>query len=196
MAVSEEPLAYFLTWVTYGTWLPGDERGWTDYQRGWKLPDSKLAEECKLRMSEDAVVLNATQREAVERQIRETCRHNNWTLHAVNCRSNHVHVVVSGRASTKRLRATLKAYATRCLKTLSFSQPNSENMESVNTGFESATSKSPSKADGVTDQSNRERWWADRGSIHWIYSEESLFTVIEYVLEGQDGKRVRSRKPR
>ena len=24
-----EPLAYFLTWTTYGTWLPGDERGWS-----------------------------------------------------------------------------------------------------------------------------------------------------------------------
>jgi hypothetical protein len=23
----DEPLAYFLTWTTYGTWLPGDERG-------------------------------------------------------------------------------------------------------------------------------------------------------------------------
>ena len=23
-----EPLAYFITWTTYGTWLPGDERGW------------------------------------------------------------------------------------------------------------------------------------------------------------------------
>jgi hypothetical protein len=22
-----DPLAYFLTWTTYGTWLPGDERG-------------------------------------------------------------------------------------------------------------------------------------------------------------------------
>ena len=22
-----EPLAYFLAWTTYGTWLPGDERG-------------------------------------------------------------------------------------------------------------------------------------------------------------------------
>jgi hypothetical protein len=24
----DEPLAYFLTWTTYGSWLPGDERGW------------------------------------------------------------------------------------------------------------------------------------------------------------------------
>ncbi len=23
-----DPLAYYLTWPTYGTWLPGDERGW------------------------------------------------------------------------------------------------------------------------------------------------------------------------
>jgi hypothetical protein len=26
-----EALAYFLTWTTYGTWLPGDERGWVQY---------------------------------------------------------------------------------------------------------------------------------------------------------------------
>ena len=26
----DEPLAYFLTWTTYGTWLPGDGRGWVE----------------------------------------------------------------------------------------------------------------------------------------------------------------------
>ena len=26
----EETLAYFLTWTTYGSWLPGDERNWVD----------------------------------------------------------------------------------------------------------------------------------------------------------------------
>ena len=34
-----EPLAYFLTWPIYGTWLPGDERGWVEYRHGWQLPD-------------------------------------------------------------------------------------------------------------------------------------------------------------
>ena len=24
---TDEPIAYFITWTTYGTWLPGDERG-------------------------------------------------------------------------------------------------------------------------------------------------------------------------
>jgi len=23
-------MAYFITWTTYGTWLPGDERCWVD----------------------------------------------------------------------------------------------------------------------------------------------------------------------
>jgi hypothetical protein len=26
-----EPLAPFLTWPTYGTWLPGHERGWVQF---------------------------------------------------------------------------------------------------------------------------------------------------------------------
>jgi hypothetical protein len=30
-----DPIGYFLTWVTYGTWLPGDARGWVQLeQRG------------------------------------------------------------------------------------------------------------------------------------------------------------------
>jgi hypothetical protein len=31
-----DPLAYFLTWTTYGTWLPGDERGWCKRTKGFK----------------------------------------------------------------------------------------------------------------------------------------------------------------
>ena len=26
----DDPLALFLTWTTYGLWLPGDERGWVE----------------------------------------------------------------------------------------------------------------------------------------------------------------------
>src|SRR5260370_32962952 len=34
-----DALAYFLTWPTYGTWLPGDERGWVKHGEGFQLPD-------------------------------------------------------------------------------------------------------------------------------------------------------------
>src|SRR5256885_16629826 len=90
-----EPLAYFLTWATYGTWLPGDERGWVEYRHGWRLPDPVRKLEAAAKMTEDACLLDPEQRAVVERQIAETCRVRGWVLHAVNCRSNHAHVVVT-----------------------------------------------------------------------------------------------------
>ncbi len=43
-----EPLAYFLTWSTYGTWLPGDERGWITHTAG----SSQTPPECWRRKRE------------------------------------------------------------------------------------------------------------------------------------------------
>ena len=33
-----EPIAYFLTWTTYGSWLPGDQRGWVQYRAEYSFP--------------------------------------------------------------------------------------------------------------------------------------------------------------
>ena len=115
--MSDEPLGYLLTWVTYGTWLPGDPRGWVEYHRGWKFPNPVRELEARAAMTEDSCVLNEAQRRAVEAQISETCRQRGWHLHDVNCRSNHVHLVVTAfRTSPKKIRSDLKAWATRCLK--------------------------------------------------------------------------------
>ena len=112
-----DPLRFFLTWVTYGTWLPGDARGWVEYHAGWQLPDPILELESHAHMTEDACRLNEDQRLAVEAQLAETCRHRRWSLHAANCRTNHVHVVVSvAGVHPKKIRTDLKAWATRCLK--------------------------------------------------------------------------------
>ena len=94
---SKDPIAFFLTWVTYGTWLPGDDRGWVEYQHGWQLPSCDLEADCEARKNEDAVRLTPDQRNRVEEQIVETCQHRGWHLHAANCRSNHVHAVVSAK---------------------------------------------------------------------------------------------------
>ena len=69
-----EPLAYFLTWSTYGTWLPGDERGWIEYGHGWLLPDAVRKLEAEASMTEEACRLDGDQRDLVERQIAETCK--------------------------------------------------------------------------------------------------------------------------
>ena len=113
-----EPLAYFMTWSTYGTWLPGDDRGWIEYGQGWQVPDPIRKLEAAARMTEDACRLDAEQRAVVERQIAETCRFRGWELHVVNCRSNHLHVVVTADQDPKIVRNQLKAWCTRRLKEL------------------------------------------------------------------------------
>ncbi len=113
-----DPVGYFLTWVTYGTWLPGDPRGWVKYRAGWQHPDPIREREAKALMAEDACILTREQRRAVESQIDETCARRGWTLHAVNCRSNHVHVVVTAEVSDPdKIRIDLKAWSARALKT-------------------------------------------------------------------------------
>lgn len=150
-----EPLGFFLTWATYGTWLPGDARGWVEYQHGWKLPDPVRELEAKAIMTEEACRLGDSQRLAVEAQFAETCQYRSWHLHAVNCRTNHVHAVVSARETPpKKIRADLKAWATRRLK--------------------------------QSFDPERDNWWADRGSIRFLFDEDSLAIAIEYVLEAQD----------
>ena len=40
-----EPLAFLLTWTTYGTWSPGDERGWNRKGKpGAHLPNALFVE--------------------------------------------------------------------------------------------------------------------------------------------------------
>ena len=113
-----EPLAYFLTWTTYGTWLPGDERGWN--QKGEPTPQRPIAlfaEMAESRMTEAEFRLSTSDREIVEATIRKHCDIRRWTLHAVNARTNHVHVVVTAqRYAPETVYEQFKAWCTRHLK--------------------------------------------------------------------------------
>jgi len=116
---------YFITWSTYGTWLPGDERGWILHEDGWQKPDPVRELESKARMKEDACLLEEAQRQAVNVQIEETCSHRGWTLHAVNFRTNHVHVVVfAPGAKPDKVTKDLKSWATRRLKEINPTRMN------------------------------------------------------------------------
>ncbi len=109
-----DPLAFFLTWTTYGTWLPGDERGWVDDRLRQSAPQLRRSTEAKLL--QQPVVLTVAQRSVVERTVREVCEHKGWRVWAVNCRSNHVHVVVSaGDKSPEQVMNTLKSWCSRRL---------------------------------------------------------------------------------
>src|SRR5262249_49385037 len=84
---------------------------------GWQLPNEVRLRDAAARMSDDACILNEAERTIVEKQIRETCEHRLWTLHAVNCRTNHVHAVVSAaNTEPEKVRDDLKAWCTRRLR--------------------------------------------------------------------------------
>ena len=151
-------IAYFSTWTTYGTWLSGDERGWFQSGRGWREPDQRRAFSAALRMTADAVILTDVQRRLVDAVVAEHSAFRGWELHAVNCRTNHVHVVVSaGDCPIEVPREQFKAWGTRRLKQLAFGYAGDRRVE----------------------------WWTERGWDVYIDDLEDLAAVVQYVLEGQ-----------
>ena len=95
-----DPLAYFITFTTYGTWLHGRNPGSVD--RGHNVPgtafvpaDADLESARRQAMRQDPYLLDEPQRAVVLRTIREVTAHRGWKLWAAHVRSNHVHVVVT-----------------------------------------------------------------------------------------------------
>ncbi len=80
-----DPLAYFLTWTTYGSWLPGDERGWVFRGKGLQVPSPIFQSAAAQLMTENSCVLSIDERTIVENTIRDHCCIRGWELHAVNC---------------------------------------------------------------------------------------------------------------
>ena len=84
-----------------------------------------------------------------------------WHLHAVSCRSNHVHVVLSAEVNPVDMRDQFKAWCTRKLK----ERQRREGQQRI-----------------------RKKWWTERGSQRYIADEDGLEATILYVIEAQDRK--------
>ena len=82
-----------------------------------------------------------------------------WTLYTVNCRSNHVHVIVAGDREPKEIREQFKAWCTRRLKAL-----QQERLR-------------PLSAHDSSAAAIRQKWWAERGSALYVNDEEGLEAV-------------------
>ena len=193
-----EPLGFFLTWATYGTWLPGDDRGWIEYRHSWQLPSPARKLEAEARMTEDACILDPEQRALVEKTIADHCQIRGWQLHAVNCRTNHLHVVVSANLHPDEIRKQFKAWCTRRLKELE----RLRRKLAVAAGVEGPRLRvglvspeirtrraSEARHDAVVAAETEpiaENWWAERGSRRYINDEDSLAAAIVYVRDGQD----------
>src|SRR5947209_9029118 len=115
------PLAYLITFRSYGTWLHGDERGSVDrfhnqYDSPTFAPNDARRHQDADRLKQAPVVLTSEQRQSVERAIHETCGIRGWPLRALNVRTNHVHALVSTQGRPELALNALKANATRQLR--------------------------------------------------------------------------------
>lgn len=155
------PLAYFITWSTRGTWLHGDERGSVDRehnQYGFPrvIPNQTTQSRRQSTLSDDVVSLSREARDVVDGAIREVCRRRDWRLHALNVRSNHVHVVAGiGAVSPETAMQQLKSWGTRALYDAGLFERNC----------------------GI---------WTRHGSTRYLWDQKSLDAAIVYVMDEQD----------
>jgi REP element-mobilizing transposase RayT len=121
-----------LTWTTYGTWLPGEERGFVSPVRAssddkWKsrnelgtsysrsMPGLKRASQSRLKCP--PIYLDLERARVVFEQFHETAVYRGWHLEAVAIMANHVHLVVSVEVDVAPdvLLGDFKSYASRAL---------------------------------------------------------------------------------
>ena len=152
----DDPLAFFITWTVYGTYVQGDERGWRRRCNGSQEPQPLLAQWRRDRLKHDILPLSTEQRQVVEKTCHDHCNHRDWHPWAVNARTNHVHVVVTANDYAGRtVRDQLKANCTRALR-----------------------EQWPVFVDRPV--------WTVGGDWECINSEQNLETVCQYVREAQD----------
>jgi len=114
---NDEPLAFFITFTVYGTFLQGDARWWRSRGKGSQQPQPKLERWHRDRLNHDVILLNDEQRAAVQTEIERLCVFRGWKLWKANPRTNHVHVVVTapGYAGAK-VRDQIKPNCTRVIR--------------------------------------------------------------------------------
>ena len=155
-----------LTWTTYGTWLPGDRRGFVSEVRdesGEKVLHNVPGTPCEADlpplqayaasiMTEHAVLLDLPKAEVLAGQLRETAGHRGWRLLALAVMANHIHLVVGvpGDPDPEKLLADFKAWCTRRL----------------NEGW-----------------GRREHWWTQSGSRRPKKTAAALRSALEYVRD-------------
>jgi REP element-mobilizing transposase RayT len=154
------PLAYLITWTTYGTWLHGDERGSFDHSGNYVPPDAARREAAAALLVEDPVYLTPEQRAVIDAVLVEACARLGWELHARNVRTNHVHAVVSAGAAGNQVRSRLKGLASLRLSEQAGLLP-------------------------VMDKDGAKKWWTEKGNIVEIWDQRHLDAAVRYVDEQQ-----------
>jgi REP element-mobilizing transposase RayT len=154
-----------LTWTTYGTWLPGDERGFVGRVREGcgarvehDLPGTEYAADLpgleqasREWMKGPPLYLEPPDAEPLLGQFKQTAQYRGWALLAGAIMRNHVHLVVAvpGDPDPANLLRDFKSYGSRPL-TRRRGRPTSET------------------------------WWTQSGSRRKLPDVEAVTRAIEY----------------
>jgi REP element-mobilizing transposase RayT len=157
---------WFLTWTTYGTWLPGDERGFVGTETdgaGQTVTHNEfgtqpgkanklLRHNAKQLMTGEPIILNLPQARTLFEQFQETACHRGWLLIAIGIMHTHLHLIVGvpGDPDPEKILGDFKAYGSRCL----------------NQGW---------------GKPANETWWTTNGSKRKLDDDLAVETVVHYV---------------
>ncbi len=153
------PLAYFITFTTYGTWLHGRDPGSVDREHNvpgtaFLAPDPRIETQRRNSLRQAPYMLDQPRRQVVLRTVCEVCSHRSWILHAVHVRTTHAHVVLTASVSPEKVMADLKAWASRRLR------------------------------EAFGEDADRDRW-TQHGSTRYLNDAKSLEATMAYVVAEQ-----------
>jgi REP element-mobilizing transposase RayT len=150
-----QPLAYFITFTTYGTWLHGDSRNSVIRNNNFpKLiaPNSRLYLQKQQTLKYPPVRLNSNQRSIVLETVIRHSKLKNWNLFAVHVRSTHIHAILYTNRKVDTVMTALKTWSTRQLRSSGYKNP---------------------------------KFWTVNGSKKYIFTDAKLRQKIHYVIYEQ-----------
>jgi REP element-mobilizing transposase RayT len=163
---------WLLTNTCYGTWLPGDSRGFVGYVRERRVGEAEsthrvihhesgtiydaassgLEQAARQRLQGSPIHLNVEPAAILIEQFLETAKHLGWTILAAAVMFHHFHLVVTGgETPSAKLLGDLKSWGTRRL---------------------SQTFGAPSSG----------TWWTERGSKRHLPGDVAVMQAVDYVL--------------
>ncbi|MCX7120266.1 MAG: transposase [Gammaproteobacteria bacterium] len=118
---SKIPCAYLITFRTYASWMHGDDRTSVDrinnrFNTPRIKPNPSLHRSMREMQKQASIILNQRQGEIILDSTAHVCHKNNWPLHALHIRTNHVHVTVTSERKPEHVMTQIKAHATQYLR--------------------------------------------------------------------------------
>lgn len=164
MFVHDENFALLITWTCYGTWLPGDRRGYVantrladaSYEPKHNIPGTPITadhpvtrEHAAAKQKHATTTLDQEHALVAARAIVDACAIRHWHVVRAALMWNHVHVMVM-----------------QC----------PDNGPEVRRILKGVSQNAICKHDGKS-----RRWWTEKGSDRYLHGERAILTATQYV---------------